>query len=233
MDDGRHNNNGWLQELPDPITKLTWDNAILMSPKTAQELGVAPASKLDQTQQFYDQVVEIQLGGRTVRGPVWVQPGMADYTLGLALGYGREKTGRVGRDCGYNAYKLRTKDAMHYASNAKLTKTGATYQLSTTQSHWSMEGRAPVREANLEDFRKQPDFARKMRPGKAAVGCAAVSQSVRRGQGSWAAPMGHGDRFEQVRRLLGLHGGLPEREQHPDCGQGNGGQEPRNALDSH
>jgi len=162
MDDGRHNNNGWLQELPDPITKLTWDNAILMSPKTAQELGVATAPKLGQTQQFYDQVVEVQVGGRSVRGPVWVQPGMADYSLGLALGYGREKTGRIGRGCGYNAYALRTKDAMHYASNAKLTKTGATYQLSTTQSHWSMEGRAPVREANLEDLRKQPDFARKM-----------------------------------------------------------------------
>jgi len=162
LDDGRHNNNGWLQELPDPITKLTWDNAILMSPKTAQELGVAQPSKLDQTQRFYDQVVEIQLGGRTVRGPVWVQPGMADYTVGLALGYGREKTGRIGRDCGYNAYKLRTKDAMHYASNARVAHTTLKYQLSTTQSHWSMEGRAPVREANLEDFRQQPDFARKM-----------------------------------------------------------------------
>jgi molybdopterin-containing oxidoreductase family iron-sulfur binding subunit len=162
MDDGRHNNNGWLQELPDPITKLTWDNAILMSPRTAQELGVAPATKLDQAQRFFDQVVEIQLGGRTVRGAVWVQPGMADYTVGLALGYGRERTGRIGRDCGYNAYKLRTKDAMHYASNAKVAHTALTYQLSTTQSHWSMEGRAPVREANLEDFRKQPDFARKM-----------------------------------------------------------------------
>ena len=163
MDDGRHNNNGWLQELPDPITKLTWDNAILMSPKTAQELGLAPKEpKRDQTQRFYDQVVEIQLGGRTVRGPIWVQPGMADFTLGLALGYGREKTGRVGHNCGYNAYQVRATAAIHYASNAKLTKTGATYQLSTTQSHWNMEGRAPVREANLEDFRRQPDFAAKM-----------------------------------------------------------------------
>jgi molybdopterin-containing oxidoreductase family iron-sulfur binding subunit len=162
MDDGRHNNNGWLQELPDPITKLTWDNAILMSPKTARELGVAPVPKRDQTQQFLDQVVEIQLGERTVRGPVWVQPGMADYTLGLALGYGREKTGRIGRGCGYNAYKVRTTDAMHYAKNAKLVHTSETHPFSTTQSHWSMEGRAPVREANLEDFRKQPYFAPNM-----------------------------------------------------------------------
>ncbi len=163
MDDGRHNNNGWLQELPDPITKLTWDNAILVSPKTAHELKLAPdEQKRDQTQRFYDQVVEIQLGERRVRGTIWVQPGMADYTVGLALGYGRVKTGRIGRGCGYNAYKVRTTDAMHYGSNAKLTKVGTAYQLSTTQSHWSMEGRAPVREANLEDFRKQPDFAAKM-----------------------------------------------------------------------
>ncbi|MGA2556907.1 MAG: 4Fe-4S dicluster domain-containing protein, partial [Verrucomicrobiota bacterium] len=163
MDDGRHNNNGWLQELPDPVTKLTWDNAILVSPKTAHELGLAPDEPNQvQTQRFYDQVVEIKLGDRSVRGAVWVQPGMADYTVGLALGYGREKTGRIGRKAGYNAFLVRTTDAMHYASNAKLTKTGATYQLSTTQSHWSMEGRAPVREANLEDFRKEPEFARKM-----------------------------------------------------------------------
>jgi len=91
---------------------------------------------------------------------------MADYTVGLALGYGRERTGRIGRNAGYSAYRLRTADAMHYASNAQLTLTGATYQLSTTQSHWSMEGRAPVREANLEDFRKTPDFAPKMDPEK-------------------------------------------------------------------
>jgi molybdopterin-containing oxidoreductase family iron-sulfur binding subunit len=163
MDDGRHNNNGWLQEMPDPVTKLTWDNAILVSPKTAREMNLAPKDqKQDQTQRFYDQVVEIQLGGRTVTGTIWVQPGMADYTVGLALGYGREKTGRIGRNSGYNAYKARTSDAMYYASGATLKKTGRTFQLSTTQSHWNMEGRAPVREANLEDFRKQPDFAQKM-----------------------------------------------------------------------
>ncbi|MGA3180189.1 MAG: TAT-variant-translocated molybdopterin oxidoreductase [Verrucomicrobiota bacterium] len=163
MDDGRHNNNGWLQELPDPVTKLTWDNAILVSPKTAREMGLAPREqKQDQTQRFYDQVVEIQLGPRTVRGAIWVQPGMADYTVGLALGYGRERTGRIGRNAGYNAGKIRTSEGMNYASGATLKKTGETFQLSTTQSHWNMEGRAPVREGNLEDFRKQPDFAGKM-----------------------------------------------------------------------
>src|SRR5277367_3689973 len=107
MDDGRHNNNGWLQELPDPITKLTWDNAVLLSPKTAKELGVF-TERNSQTQKFFNYVVDIKLGDRTVRGPIWVQPGMADNTIGLALGYGREKTGRVGRGAGFNAYPLRT-----------------------------------------------------------------------------------------------------------------------------
>jgi molybdopterin-containing oxidoreductase family iron-sulfur binding subunit len=163
MDDGRHNNNGWLQELPDPVTKLTWDNAILMSKKTALELGLAPkVEKRDQTQRYYDQEVEIELNNRKVRGAIWVQPGMADYTVALSLGYGRRKTGRIGRGTGYNAYQIRAREAMYYASNATLTKTGGTYQLSTTQSHWNMEGRAPVREANLEDFKKIPDFADKM-----------------------------------------------------------------------
>src|SRR5438105_4767985 len=81
LDDGRYNNNGWLQELPDPITKMVWDNAVLISRKTAVELGVNNSD-----------VVEIKLGKRSLRGPIWIQPGQADYSLGLALGYGREKT---------------------------------------------------------------------------------------------------------------------------------------------
>src|ERR1022692_3827206 len=80
MDDGRYANNGWMQELPDPITKLTWDNAVLVSRKTARELGVQNGD-----------LVEISLNGRSVTGPIWTQPGMADYSLGLALGYGRSE----------------------------------------------------------------------------------------------------------------------------------------------
>src|SRR5258706_1742517 len=96
VDDGRYGNNGWLQELPDPITKMVWDNAVLISRKTAAELGVENM-----------QVVEIKIGSRIVRGPIWVQPGLADYTLGLGLGYGRQKSGRVGNGVGFNAYPLR------------------------------------------------------------------------------------------------------------------------------
>jgi molybdopterin-containing oxidoreductase family iron-sulfur binding subunit len=164
MDDGRNNNNGWLQELPDPITKLTWDNAILLSPATAKELGVF-TDRNAQNQKFFNYQVEVTLHGRTIRGPIWIQPGMADHTVGLALGYGREKTGRVGAGTGFNAYKLRSSDNLYYASGATVKDTGDnSYELATTQSHWSMEGRPVVREANLEQYRKNPSFAQRMRP---------------------------------------------------------------------
>jgi MoCo/4Fe-4S cofactor protein with predicted Tat translocation signal len=149
MDDGRYANNGWMQELPDPITKITWDNAVLVSRKTARELGVQNGD-----------IVEISLNGKTVSGPIWTQPGMADYSLGLALGYGREKAGRVGTDVGFNAYKIFS--GKYIETGATVRKTGQTYLIATTQSHWSMEGRPAVREANLDEFQKTPDFAQEM-----------------------------------------------------------------------
>lgn len=151
VDDGRFNNNGWLQELPDPITKIVWDNAVLMSRKTARELGLQNSD-----------VIEVKSGGKTLRGPVWVQPGQADYSLGLALGYGRAKSGRVGRGTGFNAYQLRALGAANVAVGATITKAGATYPISCTQTHWSMEGRPAVREANLQQYRQHPNFATSM-----------------------------------------------------------------------
>ena len=173
MDDGRHNNNGWLQELPDPITKLTWDNAVLISPEDGAGIGRFSRTRLGQNQKFFNHTVEIKLGNRTVRGPVWVQPGMADNTVGLALGYGREKTGRVGRGAGFNAYPLRTSDALYYASGAELRNTkDLSYELANTQSHWHMEGRPVVREANLDQFREHPDFAKEHEAGSACLSIA-------------------------------------------------------------
>ncbi len=148
----------------DPVNKLTWDNAVLVSPKTAKELGVF-TERVRQPQKFFNYIVEVTLGNGKVRGPVWVQPGMADNTLGLALGYGREKTGRVGAGTGFNAYLLRASDSFYYASGALLVKTPDTsYELACAQSHWHMEGRPVVREANLDQFRKQPAFAKGMEP---------------------------------------------------------------------
>jgi len=146
VDDGRYANNGWMQELPDPITKMTWDNAVLVSRKTARDLGVQNGD-----------VVEISLNKGKITGPIWTQPGMADYSLGLALGYGREKAGRVGTGVGFNAYPIF--NGKYIESGATIGKTGQTYILACTQDHWSMEGRPAVREANLEEFAKEPNFA--------------------------------------------------------------------------
>jgi molybdopterin-containing oxidoreductase family iron-sulfur binding subunit len=151
LDDGRYANNGWMQEFPDPITKITWDNAILISRTTARELGVEN-----------NDWVEVALNGRKIEGPIWTQPGMADFSLGIALGYGRTQVGRVGHAVGFSAYPLRTTTSGYIAAGATVRKTGGKYPISCTQSHWSMEGRAIVREANLEQFKEHPDFARKM-----------------------------------------------------------------------
>lgn len=153
VDDGRYSNNGWMQELPDPITKLVWDNTVLISRKTASELGVKN-----------EDVVDVKLGKNTVRGPVWVQPGMADYVVGLALGYGRKWNGRIGYGVGFDAYPLRTSDAQHIATGATISRsaTGETYQLVTTQNHWSMEGRPIIREANITDYKEHPEFVANM-----------------------------------------------------------------------
>ena len=120
---------------------MTWDNAVLISRKTARELGVQNGD-----------IVEISLNGKTVTGPIWTQPGMADYSLGLALGYGREKAGRVGTGVGFNAYKIFS--GKYIETGATMKKTGETYVLACTQHHWSMEGRPAVREANLDEFLK-------------------------------------------------------------------------------
>ena len=149
MDDGRYANNGWLQELPDPITKMTWDNAVLVSRRTARDLGVQNGD-----------IVEITVNGRSVRGPIWTQPGMADYSLGLALGYGREGALRVGNGVGFNAYKIF--NGKYIETGATVRKTGETHLIACTQNHWSMEGRPAVREANLPEFSRNQDFAKEM-----------------------------------------------------------------------
>lgn len=151
VDDGRFANNGWLQELPDPVTKITWDNAVLVSRKTARELGVQN-----------NEVVEVSIGDRKVVGPIWTQPGMADFSLGMAIGYGRRKAGRVGVGAGFDAYPLLSTQAGYIATGAKVRRLGHKYPISCTQTHWSMEGRAIVREANLDQYKTHPDFAQRM-----------------------------------------------------------------------
>jgi MoCo/4Fe-4S cofactor protein with predicted Tat translocation signal len=159
--DGRYNNNGWLQELPEPITKVTWENLILLSPGTFEKLGLVNETKGGGM--THASLVKITLGGREVVGPAWLQPGLADNTVALALGYGRQRSGRVGTGAGYDAYRLRTTSAAHCATGVSLSPVGQLHPVATVQHHWSMEGRAAAREANLEQYYEHPGFAHGMK----------------------------------------------------------------------
>ena len=168
VDDGRYNNNGWLQELPEPVTKMAWDNARPAQPQDLEELGLVNETKGGGTTQA--SLVKVVLEGREIVGPVWVQPGLADNSLGLALGYGRERSGRVGRGAGYDAYRLRTTAAAHCATGASLAPAGAAHPVATVQHHWSMEGRPAVREANLDQYYEHPRVRHGDEAGAAADG---------------------------------------------------------------
>jgi molybdopterin-containing oxidoreductase family iron-sulfur binding subunit len=156
--DGQFSNNGWLQELPKPMTKLTWDNAVLIGPKMAERLQV---KSID--------VVELELNGKKVTGPVWVQAGHPDNSVTVTLGYGRRRAGRVGTAQGFDAYPLRTSAAPWFASGVQIRKTGEKYVLASTQGYQSMDTpngdeRPLVRETALEEYRKNPDFAHAEEP---------------------------------------------------------------------
>jgi MoCo/4Fe-4S cofactor protein with predicted Tat translocation signal len=159
--DGRFANNGWLQELPKPLTKLTWDNAALISPKTAERLGLSYqiGARGGEHGRIFVDVVEIRYEGRSLRAPAWILPGHADDCVTLHLGYGRTRAGKVGNGSGFNAYAIRTASAPNNGAGATIRKIGAQYTLACTQFHHSMEGRDLVRAATLEDYRKNPGFA--------------------------------------------------------------------------
>ena len=148
--DGRFANNGWLQELPKPVTKLTWDNAALMAPSTAEANGLHTGD-----------IIAIQHDGRTLNIPVWITPGHAREAITVSVGYGRTKAGRVGNGAGFNSYALRGSAAPRYGA-ATITKTGDTYDLVGTQDHWSIEGRTIIRSATLEEFKAKPTFVKEM-----------------------------------------------------------------------
>jgi molybdopterin-containing oxidoreductase family iron-sulfur binding subunit len=148
--DGRFANNGWLQELPKSLTKLTWDNAALIAPGTASRLTLISGD-----------IVELTQGGRKVRIPVWLHPGQALDTITLHLGYGRTRAGRVGNGTGFDVNPLRTDAGQDTLSGVTLKKTGDTYELACTQDHWSLEGRNIVRVATAEQFKADPKWVEK------------------------------------------------------------------------
>jgi molybdopterin-containing oxidoreductase family iron-sulfur binding subunit len=146
--DGEYANNGWLQEAPKPYTQLTWDNAILINPTTANDL------KLENEDE-----VELTVDGRKVTGGLWLTTGHPKNSVTVFLGYGRTRAGRVGNGPGFSAYKIRSTDKQWIASGAQLKKTGDKFLFATTQGWQNMDGRDVVRVATLEDFIKNPDFA--------------------------------------------------------------------------
>ena len=159
--DGRFANNGWLQELPKPLTRLTWDNAAFVSPETAKRLGVSQDFGIhggEHGEALVD-VVELEFDGRTVRAPVWILPGHADETVTVHFGHGRTNAGKVGNGSGFNAYRLRTTDALWSGSGLSVRRTGEKHTLACVQMHHAMEGREPVRSGTLADYRANPNFA--------------------------------------------------------------------------
>jgi molybdopterin-containing oxidoreductase family iron-sulfur binding subunit len=161
--DGRFANNGWLQELPKPITKLVWDNAALVGPKTSWNLGVTHtvAARGGEHGQIVSTVVDIALSNSKVTAAGWIVPGQAEGVVVLPLGYGRKKAGYTGTNKGFNAYAVRASNALWRATAGaeSVKKTGEDYSLGCTQYHFNMEGRKILSTGTLEEYKKNPGFA--------------------------------------------------------------------------
>ncbi len=157
--DGTYANNSWLQELPDPVTKLTWDNAALMSRHTAAALHVTN-----------EELITLSYRGRSLTMPVWIVPGQAHFSITAALGYGHTAGGSVSSGVGFNTYQLRTSLAPDMDQGLTINRAGGTYPLASTQDHHGLDleslaantiqKRLPalLREATLKEYRETPDF---------------------------------------------------------------------------
>ncbi len=160
--DGRFANNAWLQELPDPVTKLTWDNALLIGPVLAKKLGVSEMllnkDSTGTTLADYRKrpMVRVTVNGHSLEVAAWVMPGMADETALLHLGFGRVQVGKVGDEAGFNAYTLMSSASPFHATGVKIEKIDRLYSLACTQDHWSLMGRPIVRTGDLEEYLHDP-----------------------------------------------------------------------------
>jgi len=149
MVDGRYANNTWLQEIPDPVTKLVWDNAAIISPATAKALGIANK-----------EMIKISANGRSITAGAWVVPGQADGSIALTLGWGRKSAGRIGNGRGFDVYPIRTTGALGFVAGVEVSKTGGDpYFFAQTQEHDSTENRPIAHEATLSEYRATPNFA--------------------------------------------------------------------------
>ncbi|NNJ09603.1 TAT-variant-translocated molybdopterin oxidoreductase [Chloroflexales bacterium ZM16-3] len=172
--DGSYANNGWLMELPRPLTKLVWDNAALMSPRTAIKLLNLPFDAnqlvggtvenehaLEALSEINGKVVRLSYRNGSIDLPLWLLPGHAENSITVNLGYGRSKAGTVGNGVGVNAYAVRTSDAPWFGSLDSVSDTGGTYLLVSTQDHWTMEGRDIYRVGKFEEYKLDPEYITK------------------------------------------------------------------------
>jgi MoCo/4Fe-4S cofactor protein with predicted Tat translocation signal len=156
--DGSFSNNGWLQELPKPMTKMTWDNPVLVGPKMADREGLKSGD-----------MVELAVNGNKVMAPVWIQAGHPDNSVTVFLGYGRRRAGRAGTGAGFDMYPLRSAAAPWFITGASLKKGDGVYLLATTQGYQTMEtqdgnSRPLVQTRSLDEYRKEPAFAQEGKP---------------------------------------------------------------------
>jgi molybdopterin-containing oxidoreductase family iron-sulfur binding subunit len=151
--DGRFANNGWLQELPKPLTKITWDNAAMISPATARQLGITSTMGRKGGDIYVDQL-KLDYSGRSMTVPTWIMPGQPDGVITIHLGYGRKRAGRVGTNQGFDAYYLRTSNAPWGGPGLQVSKAAGVYQLAQTQTHFNMEGRDLLRSSSLGEYKK-------------------------------------------------------------------------------
>ena len=152
--DGQFASNAWLMELPRPFNRISWDNVATLSPATATRLGVAN-----------EDVVELHYNQRSIRAPVFVLPGQADDSISVTLGYGRQRGAGAGQGVGFNAYRLRTADALWMASGVDVVRTGQTYQLATTQHHLNEQQRPLVLNVGDPELAAQQQPAETLYPG--------------------------------------------------------------------
>ena len=147
--DGSHSNNGWLQELPKPMTRVVWDNPALISKKTADQEGLKDGD-----------ILKLTLNGRILKVPVWVNPGHAEDAITLTLGFGRSEDagyrGRVGAGVGFDTYSLRTQNGFWSTRGVLVEKTGENYPLYSTQGHNTMVGRDLIRTGTHADYAHDP-----------------------------------------------------------------------------
>lgn len=172
--DGRFANNGWLQELPKPLNKITWDNVALISPRTAARLGINTGNDVDEYGggtrgssfintkggNTFSDLVTVKYQGADIQKPVpmWVSPGHPDDVITLFMGYGRTRAGRIGTGIGYNAFDVRRSDAMNSGFGEIFKRAGETTTIASTQIHFNMEGRDLLRIWNVDEFNSNPEL---------------------------------------------------------------------------